>query len=586
MTPTSATDVQRVLLVEDDAALAAALVELLSPLGCVVDVAGTTAAGLRLTAQHAYAVCLLDYALPDGTGLELAKRARAEGGLSTAQLVFMTGSSPGAETVDEAAALGSADFLQKPLHTGLLKTKVRLLLELNRTVRTLATQQTELTAREAMLLDALQKLSTANVRRFESQRLPVPQLASKAPEAAREAAQVAVESLRRSEERYRLAARAADSVLWDWEVDAPTMFWSESLATVMGHPLPVSGGLCETAPTFRMENIHPDDRARVEQSLTDCLRARSDTWAAEYRFKLGSGEWAYVLDRSCVVRDPNGVAIRLVGALHDVSELRAQEAEARSRVEFQQQLIGIVSHDLRNPISAISLGATVMMQRGGLSESQETAVKQIVRASERASRMVRDLLDFTRARLGGGIPIQPKAADLGNLAEQVVRETAAANPQRQVDLSTDGELHGVWDVDRLAQVLTNLLGNALSYSPKDSAVRVSLSSSASEVTLSVQNGGTPIPPDVLPHIFEPMTRGDAKESGGSASRSIGLGLYIVQNIVRAHAGRVEVTSSAEKGTCFRVILPRHLPPPTQRGSGVFSIRALKAAQEARRARGG
>lgn len=232
---------------------------------------------------------------------------------------------------------------------------------------------------------------------------------------------------------------------------------------------------------------------------------------------------------------------------------RDQE-ELRRRTEFEQQLIGIVSHDLRNPLGAITMAAGLLQVTPGLNERQLKAVHRIGSSCERATRLIRDFLDFTQARLGTGIPLKPRPMDLHEVTRHVVDEVRQAHPQREVLVETSGEAQGEWDPDRIAQVLTNLVGNALAYSPPQTSVRVTASSEPGFSLLQVHNHGTPISPEMLPRLFEPLTRGAPTE--GQQSRSIGLGLYIVREILRGHGGSVEVSSSTEAGTTFRVRLPR------------------------------
>jgi signal transduction histidine kinase len=232
---------------------------------------------------------------------------------------------------------------------------------------------------------------------------------------------------------------------------------------------------------------------------------------------------------------------------------RDQE-ELRRRTEFEQQLIGIVSHDLRNPLGAITMAAGLLQASPGLSERQLKAAHRIASSCERATRLIRDFLDFTQARLGSGIPLKPRPMDLHDVTRHVVDEVRQAHPAREVQVEATGEAQGQWDPDRIAQVLTNLVGNALAYSPAQTPVRVELSSEPGLAVLQVHNQGTPISPELLPRLFEPLTRGEPTQ--GQHSRSIGLGLYIVREIIRGHGGSVEVCSSTQTGTTFSVRLPR------------------------------
>ncbi len=169
--------------------------------------------------------------------------------------------------------------------------------------------------------------------------------------------------------------------------------------------------------------------------------------------------------------------------------------------------------------------------------------------------MIGDLLDFTRSRLGGGFPIQTRRMDLRELCQAVIEELELAYPERTVEFEARGDAWGNWDPDRVAQVVSNLVGNALQHSPESGTVRVDLGDEGDRVLLETSNAGPPIPREVLPHIFEPGRRGPAGH-GRNESSGLGLGLYIVQQIVLAHGGEISVRSSAEEGTTFTVSLPR------------------------------
>ncbi|WP_233577391.1 hybrid sensor histidine kinase/response regulator [Citreicoccus inhibens] len=244
----------------------------------------------------------------------------------------------------------------------------------------------------------------------------------------------------------------------------------------------------------------------------------------------------------------------------------AAEAQARA-TELERQLVGIVGHDIRTPLSAILATAQSQLALAALPGAQRKAFERVLRGGERIHHIVDLLLDFTRASLGAGIPVSPREGDLNELCRKVVDELRTVHPQRviQGEFSRDS-LPGVWDLDRLGQVVANLLDNALKYSPPDSPVRLTTRVSGSELAIvEVHNAGAPIPAHLQARLFEPFRRGD-EATTTSAREGLGLGLYIARSIVRAHGGSLRVTSSATDGTSFVVCLPRQ-PPERTAGAG-------------------
>ena len=258
------------------------------------------------------------------------------------------------------------------------------------------------------------------------------------------------------------------------------------------------------------------------------------------------------------VRGTSGANEAVLAIGQDVTDEVLARREARrlekERSAFEQQLIGIVSHDLKNPLNAILLGTATLIQREELNEKSLKRVVRIQTSAERMGRMVRDLLDFTQARLGGGIPLNPAPMDLHALVHQTVEEVRMSAPERALRVETEGDGEGAWDADRLAQVVQNLVSNALKYSPEGTPVTVRTRGEEGWITLEVHNEGPPFSPQTLARLFQPMERFSSLVD--RTGRSVGLGLYIVKHIVDAHGGAIDVRSSAEEGITFRVRLPR------------------------------
>ncbi len=264
------------------------------------------------------------------------------------------------------------------------------------------------------------------------------------------------------------------------------------------------------------------------------------------------------------IRELDGSITGLLVLTLDVTDsVRARERaqalaqQESGRADFAQQLIGIVSHDLRNPLAAISLGAATLQRRGAIEPKASRTVERILASTDRAERMVRDLLDFTQARLGGGLKIERRPADLHDLTRGALQEVQEARPGVRIRHEARGDGRGAWDADRLQQVVQNLVTNALKYGTADEPVDIRTEAHDGTVTLSVHNQGEPIPPERQASLFQPMQRG--VEGVDRQGRSVGLGLFIVRAIAQAHGGEVQLTSRAGEGTTFRVVLPREAP---------------------------
>lgn len=272
---------------------------------------------------------------------------------------------------------------------------------------------------------------------------------------------------------------------------------------------------------------------------------------AELLMTTPAGERA-VLVSDVALTDARGVVVGSVTALEDVTAEHAITVERERIAEFQHQMLGIVGHDLRNPLSAMVAGialldATVTEPRAA------PTVRRLESSTRRMTRIVEQLLDMTRARLGQGIPVEPRPMHLLPLVKAAVDELSLAYPQTRFELVEPVDVEGVWDPDRLSQVVSNLMGNAAQYGKKGEPVTVRIERGPATVTISVHNAirDKPIPADQLAVLFDPYKRGRGSERHHSG---LGLGLYIVSQIVASHRGRIDVESS-EAGTTFRVSLP-------------------------------
>jgi signal transduction histidine kinase len=230
-----------------------------------------------------------------------------------------------------------------------------------------------------------------------------------------------------------------------------------------------------------------------------------------------------------------------------------------SRVEESRNMfLAILSHDLRNPLNAIAMSAQLIpLAANPHPESTELSTKITVSAKVMAQ-MISDLLDYTRTRLGAGMPVTRVPIDLGNVCREVIAEFKSTDPRLKIPFESTGDLTGEWDSARLRQVISNLLGNAIQHGDRSAPITLTLAGKRSEVIATIHNRGEPIPQGELTRIFDPLVRGvNAETQHTHRPGSIGLGLYIARELVTAHDGTIAVESSADAGTLFTIHLPKH-----------------------------
>jgi signal transduction histidine kinase len=241
-------------------------------------------------------------------------------------------------------------------------------------------------------------------------------------------------------------------------------------------------------------------------------------------------------------------------------ELRAcieREKDARAKAEasdaFKEMFLGILGHDLRNPLNTVLTTARLMTMRGELPPESKKRLERVVSSGVRMERMIGQLLDLTSARIAGGISVTRNNQDLVPLVSKIVDEVRLASPERTIDVEVDGPCEACVDGDRFEQVASNLLGNAVRHGDPEKPIHVAVVPRGRVASLRVHNYGAPIDPAFMPLLFDPFKRGEKSQG---RSDGLGLGLYITERIVNAHGGRIEVESSVETGTCFEAVFPK------------------------------
>lgn len=222
----------------------------------------------------------------------------------------------------------------------------------------------------------------------------------------------------------------------------------------------------------------------------------------------------------------------------------------------RKTVLGVLGHDLRTPLGAVMLGADLLRQTEELGSRGKKIIAQISTSVQSANQMVQDLLDLARCNLGTGIPVQPENTDLTSVCKSVVDEITAAHPKAKIIFTDTGPVPGLYDPSRMAQVFSNLIGNAARHGHLQRPINVTLTGDGTTTYFCVQNYGEPIPPSALPTLFDPEGRYSRyTDSEPGTSSGLGLGLFIAAQIVEGHGGKMEVESTLEDGTIFRVTLP-------------------------------
>lgn len=232
------------------------------------------------------------------------------------------------------------------------------------------------------------------------------------------------------------------------------------------------------------------------------------------------------------------------------------------RVEESRELfLATLSHDLRAPLNAIILSSELLAMSDRLDEESRAIASQMTGFGKVMAGMIHDLLDFTRSRLGAGMPVRMEPVDLEHVCREVVTEFRAGHPERPVRFEASGDTRGEWDSSRLRQVLSNLIGNAIEHGNDDAPIDIVARGDETDVFLAVTNRGPAIPSSLLPTLFNPFVRFEAPQRTPARAgvKGVGLGLYIAREIVTAHGGTIDVSSS-EAGTTFHVRLPRKCEP--------------------------
>ncbi len=372
-------------------------------------------------------------------------------------------------------------------------------------------------------------------------------------------------AIREQEERYRLATRATNDLIWDWDLSTGHVLWNAALEARFGY---VDGQSTANAMSW-VGNIHPDDRDRVLEGIYRVIDdPKLEHWEDEYRFRRADGTYADVYDRGYVLRDASGRGTRMIGAVQDLTERKRGERErerileaernARSEAERQSRMrdefLAGLSHELRTPLNAIVGWAHVLRTRLPHGSDAAHGLDVIARNANAQAKMVDELLDMSRL-VAGKIALKPEPLDIAVVIGAALETLRPAADAKGVRLGASiGP--GCWvlgDAARLQQVLWNLLSNALKFTPRGGGIDVVVEHGA-HTTIRVIDTGEGIRPEFLPNVFERFRQADA--SSTRRHGGLGIGLSIVKQLVELHGGAVTAESAGVgEGATFTVTLP-------------------------------
>jgi PAS domain S-box-containing protein len=347
-----------------------------------------------------------------------------------------------------------------------------------------------------------------------------------------------MKELRVSEARFRVSLAGAKTLVY--EQDAALRYrWGYSPLV----PFSVIGKTHE-------ECFSADDAARLT-ALKRRVLDGEESVCEELVLDLG-GERHILREAIEPIRDHAGKVVGVAGSATDITEEKQMQQELSEAVAFRDRMMGVLGHDLRNPLSAIRMAASAVLRQHDLPEDLRKKTQVIHKATSRMTEMIETLLDFARVESMGTLPLSRVPTDVGATAREVIDEMRAAWPDRAIELEVRGDLRGQWDPGRVAQAMSNLIANALQHGEPGKPVRVSLDGVGAAVLLKVKNDGKPIPSDLMQALFEPFSRG----APDTSPQGLGLGLYIVKQVALAHGGTIDVESTTEVGTSFTLLLPR------------------------------
>jgi PAS domain S-box-containing protein len=383
------------------------------------------------------------------------------------------------------------------------------------------------------------------------------------------------QALRESDDRYRLAVRGSSAGLWDWDIQAKTMFHSPRFRALLGYTEEEFPDL----PSSFLNVMHPDDQPVVQQALRGHL-SQDLPYQVEARLQLKSGEWRWFRITGMARKDATGRPFRMAGSVIDVTDRKRAEQVLQESNRAKDEFIATLAHELRNPLAPIRTGLEIIKRDTANGPASERARDTMERQLAHMIRLIDDLLDISRIN-SGKIRLEPGRTRLASAVESAVEISRplieARGHQLQVELPREG-IELMADATRLAQTLGNLLNNAAKYTPSGGHIRLKAWQEGATAVIEIADDGVGIPPEMLDKVFSLFTQ--VGRTLDRAQGGLGIGLYLVRSLVEMHGGSVTAASEGPgRGSVFTVRMPCLFPLDPSSAGGSAEAPAGHAGQD-------
>ncbi|MCP3137186.1 response regulator EpsF [Pyxidicoccus xibeiensis] len=493
-------------MVDDHPANLLALEAILEPLGQRLVKASSGPEALRWLLREDFALILLDVQMPGVDGFETARLIRQRQRTRYTPIIFLTATNRDEAHLVHGYAMGAADYVVKPFHPDVLRWKVEAFVALYRQQQRLQQQEAALWERERHILE------------------------------------------RQSELRFRRLVDSMPQLVWALLVDGTISYANRGWLDYAGLT-PEQGRRWEEYQRC----VHPEDLPRVRKAWDASLHTGRPL-EQEYRLRRArDGEYRWFLARTLPERDEEGRIVGWISTATDIDDARRAVETLQAASEAKDMFLTMAAHELRTPLQAARSYAHLAKVKAGeqVEPGLERALTGVHRSVNRMARLVENLMDVGRLQRGE-LHLEPGEVDLTALLREVVEHFQPLTEGQRIELDVPRGLVLHADRDRLDQVFTNLVANALRYSPGEAHLRLTAREEAGQVHVEVTDRGLGIPPGQLEHVFERFSRAHGISYGG-----LGLGLAISRGIVEQHGGRIwaESPGRAGQGSTFHVVLP-------------------------------